>query len=265
MRYKRTGEPTALPVHLDDAKKQLAVEHTDDDAQIAAYIRAAVRYVETFTRRCLAASTYQMQLDSFWTGALDLPFPPLRGISSIVYKDTAGDTQTLATSYYDVDRSGLFGRVYAAYGQSFPSVRSHPDAVTITWQAGYGCPFTAATTGILTLSGWTPVDGEGITLMKTGGEDAALPAGLSEDTTYYVRDVVGSTCKLAATATGDAIVITDTGTGTHWFGVVPSTSRSAILLLVAHWYEHHMAVEDARMAPLPMGVESLLWAERVEL
>lgn len=42
-----------------------------------------------------------------------------------------------------------------------------------------------------------------------------LPAPLAENTTYYLRDVTSSTFKLAATAGGAAIDLTDTGTGTH--------------------------------------------------
>jgi len=266
VQYKRTIEPAALPVHLDDAKKQLVVEHSDDDIQIANYIRAATDYVESFTRRQLTAATHALQLGAFWSGALQLPYPPLRAVSSIQYKDSNGDTQTLAATEYDVDTAGLFGQVYAAYGKSFPSTRLHPDAITITYQAGFAAPFTAdADTDVISLLGWTPVDGEAIHLAKSGGESAALPAGLAEDTTYYVRDVSGSTCKLAASSGGSAIDITDAGTGTHWFGRIPQSLRAAILLLVTHWYEHRLAVSDGELLRnIPMGVESLLATERVE-
>ncbi len=42
-----------------------------------------------------------------------------------------------------------------------------------------------------------------------------LPAGLSPNTTYWVRDVAAHSFKLAATFGGSAIDITDAGTGTH--------------------------------------------------
>lgn len=59
--------------------------------------------------------------------------------------------------------------------------------------------------------------GSSIVQLTTTG---TLPAGLVTGTTYYVRDVSGSTFKLAATAGGAAIDITDAGVGTHsiqWF------------------------------------------------
>lgn len=46
---------------------------------------------------------------------------------------------------------------------------------------------------------------------------ADLPAGLSANTIYYVRDKTTNTFKVALTAGGSAIDITDAGTGTHSF------------------------------------------------
>jgi hypothetical protein len=54
-------------------------------------------------------------------------------------------------------------------------------------------------------------NGDTVVLETTG----TLPAGLSVETVYYVRDVAAGTCKLAATYGGSVIDITDTGTGTH--------------------------------------------------
>ncbi len=266
MRYKRTIDSAAFPVHLDDAKRQLFVEHTDDDDQITAYIRAATGHAEMFTRRKFAAATYQMQLSRFWRGALQVPLPPLRAVPLIQYVDQDGDTQTLSTSIYQVDTAGLFGVIYLAFDQSWPNTRNFPASVTITWQGGYAAPFSATfAADTITLSGWTPADDETISLMKTGGESAALPSGLSENTTYHVINSSGSTCQLAATSGGAAIVLTDDGVGQSWFGVVPNEARQAIMLLTAHWYEHRMSVGEERMFEVPDAVESLLMGLRVEL
>jgi hypothetical protein len=53
--------------------------------------------------------------------------------------------------------------------------------------------------------------GKQVYLTTTG----TLPAGLSVDTAYYVRDLTTTTMKLASESGGAAIDITDTGTGTH--------------------------------------------------
>lgn len=48
-----------------------------------------------------------------------------------------------------------------------------------------------------------------------------LPAGLSADTDYFVRDVTADTFKLAASAGGAAINLTDAGTGAHYLHTAP--------------------------------------------
>lgn len=62
-------------------------------------------------------------------------------------------------------------------------------------------------------------DGDAIVLTNSGG---GLPAGLSANTFYYVRDKTTDTFKVATTIGGSAIDITTAGTGTHYFnqGVV---------------------------------------------
>lgn len=72
--------------------------------------------------------------------------------------------------------------------------------------------FTAdATANTLTANGHAFADGDLVTLTTTG----TLPAPLTTSDTYEVRDVSGSTLKLAGTAGGAAIDITTTGTGAH--------------------------------------------------
>ena len=49
-------------------------------------------------------------------------------------------------------------------------------------------------------------------------------------------------------------------------GDVPQRYRLAIMLLAAHWYENREAIATSGAVPkeLPLGVESLLWIERVK-
>ena len=134
------------------------------------------------------------------------------------------------------------------------------NAVTIRFKCGYATKFTAATTDLVTASGHVLADTDVVQLSLSGGEDAALPAGLAENTDYYARDVTTSaSLKLAATSGGSAIDITDTGTATASFflGVVPQDVRAALLLLVRHF---DMGGDDD---DLPRSVQSLLWPYRI--
>ena len=61
----------------------------------------------------------------------------------------------------------------------------------------------------------------------------------------------------------DAIRITHTVGFGDAASDVPAGIRHALLMLVAHWYEHRVAVSDASMFVTPMAVDALLDNERV--
>jgi uncharacterized phiE125 gp8 family phage protein len=91
--------------------------------------------------RCLVTQTWEWKVDRFWGGIIRVPLPPLQSVGSITYIDPNGDTQTLATSVYnvlDTNNPTRAGRIELAYGESWPSTRHQADAVTITFTAGYG-------------------------------------------------------------------------------------------------------------------------------
>lgn len=263
MQLIKTILPTAEPLSTAELKTHLVVEHTKDDADIARYGRSARAYCETFCRRQIVAATYALRLDRFWQGSLWLPNPPLLTVSSITYVDADGDTQTVATTVYDVDTYGLMGRVYLAYNQSWSTARSHPNSVIVTYVAGSVIPFAATyATNLLTWSGHTPTDGTRVRVSNTGG---ALPTGLSADTDYFVIEASGSTCKLATTAAGSAVALSDDGTGTNFIGVVPDAIKHAIKLLVADSYEQRRDLVLGVSMQSSKAVERLLWSERVEM
>lgn len=91
--------------------------------------------------RALVTQTWVVKLPAFPCGEIvSLPLPPLQSVSSITYLDSSGSSQTLSASKYDVVTGGQIGRGYVrlAYGQAWPSTYEHPEAVTVTFVAGYG-------------------------------------------------------------------------------------------------------------------------------
>lgn len=64
--------------------------------------------------------------------------PPLLTITSIAYVDTNGDSQTFSSDDYSADLDSIPGRAVLNYGESWPSTRTQPQAVTVTFTAGYG-------------------------------------------------------------------------------------------------------------------------------
>lgn len=140
MGRSQTVAPATEPLSLADAKLHLRVVSDDDDDLITALIQGAREYVETFLRRQLVTATWAMTLDEFpdSDGDITLPLPPLASVTSIAYVDGDGDDQTLDSANYTVHTNCEPGKITLAYGESWPSTRDQPDAVTVAFVAGYG-------------------------------------------------------------------------------------------------------------------------------
>lgn len=196
--------PAAEPVSLLEAKAHLRVDVADDDILLVGLIKAARQWAETFTRRGFVTQEWKLLLDEFPTaqsgeagesGLIRLPLPPAQSITSVQYVDSNGATQTVAAADYTLDKAGEPARLVPAFGKSWPSARAVPNAVTVTFKAGYGTP------------------------------------GISPD------DSVSK---------------------------VPEAIKTALKILIGHWYEHREAVsEEQPLMPVPMALESLLWPYRV--
>lgn len=134
-----TSAPQDELLTLDEAKRHLRLYSSDLDDEVTSLIRAARDYCERFAARTLRASTTRtIKLEQWWCDQLELPFPPLLGITSIAYYDTNNSSQTLASSnYYAETSTDGGGCVEWTYNATIPSVYSREDAITVTYTAGY--------------------------------------------------------------------------------------------------------------------------------
>jgi uncharacterized phiE125 gp8 family phage protein len=141
MRLILTTGPTEEPIALPDAKRHLRVsdDATDEDALILDWIASARREAERVMGRPLVQQTWTGKMDYFPdSNEIEIPLAPLVSVSSVKYIDTDGDLQTFSSASYTVDLSGVLGRIYLNYGESWPSIRVEPNAVRIEFIAGYG-------------------------------------------------------------------------------------------------------------------------------
>ena len=142
--------PTIEVIPLAEARAHLRVTSTDDDATLAGIVLSARQYVEVETSRALIIQRWRTTFDGGWPVAYDgcgyrtrivLPRAPLSAVVSVQYVDENGATQTLATADYVVARVAdprQRGYIEPAFGVSWPAVRSQPEAVLVTYDAGYG-------------------------------------------------------------------------------------------------------------------------------
>ena len=132
-----TVAPTVEPLSTAEAKTHLRVDHSEEDGLIDDYVEAARRQVELFTRRALVNTTFTLKLDAFPV-EIRTPRSPLSSVTSITHIDCDGNSQTVASSVYDVDTDTEPGRIFLKFDQSWPDTRTINNAVTVTFVAGFG-------------------------------------------------------------------------------------------------------------------------------
>lgn len=129
------------PVTLQEARLQCRIDGTDEDALLGRLISAARDYCEKTQGRRYVTQTYDYILDDFPYGCdgIVLPLTPAASVTSITYRDTAGDTQTLDSASYRLLRGDVNapGRVVLKDGYSWPgTVSDEGEAVTVTFTVG---------------------------------------------------------------------------------------------------------------------------------
>lgn len=130
--------PAVEPITLDDAKRHLRVDHSDEDGHILGLIASARNWAENYTRRAFITQTWAATYDGF-PRVFHVERPPLQSVvaASFTY-DYDGTHTQVPTSVYDVDTDSEPGRVYEAYGQSWPTPRIIQNSVRLRFVAGYG-------------------------------------------------------------------------------------------------------------------------------
>lgn len=139
MLIRITG-PVGFPVTLEDAKAHLNVDHGADDPLITSLIGAATEHLESLLGRKLLTQRWELRLARFPRGAIEVPLPPCREIIGITYLDRDEDEQTLDLSSVRVSGLGTMegALVEARLSSPWPATATHPEAVRLRFDAGFG-------------------------------------------------------------------------------------------------------------------------------
>lgn len=167
MGYTLITAPATEPVTTAEAKAHMRVDISDDDTYIGSLITAARKYAENFQNRCLITQIWTLSLPAF-PHCIEFTKSPVTEINSITYIDTAGSTQTLSTSVYQLDATDGIGVVRLKYGQEWPATRSAEDynSVVVNFDVGYAdaasVPMTTKQAILMLVAHWytlrTPVN-----------------------------------------------------------------------------------------------------------
>lgn len=131
--------PAIKPLTLAEVKAQLRVDHDDQDALIGGLIAAATDHFDGWTgilRRCLCEQEWRIDYDGF-DRCMRLPLFPLITVTSLVYRDLAGDEQTVAAQSFALrtDDRGSFVRFADEFSR--PPLARGGAAVSLTARFGY--------------------------------------------------------------------------------------------------------------------------------
>jgi uncharacterized phiE125 gp8 family phage protein len=139
-----------MAVPLSTIKNALKIDYSDDDADLLRYRLAAIEVVERRTGQSLTVKPNVQYLSTF-TDAL-LPAVPFVAISSVNYTDADGNSQTLPSTEYAIDRS--CGPLPIIRFSSAP-VTKWGTTIDIAYTAGYdGAPEALVHCIIALVGGW---------------------------------------------------------------------------------------------------------------
>lgn len=139
----RLVTPPAEPLlPLEVARAQCNVTGSHDDDLLQAYVTAATTFLDGYSGilgRALVKQTWKQSYSGF-SAMLRLSLAPVLKIESLTYLDATGEPQTVDPAHYDLYEDGLGALVYFDQGWHAPQTANKPNAVTITYEAGYGDP-----------------------------------------------------------------------------------------------------------------------------
>jgi uncharacterized phiE125 gp8 family phage protein len=180
--------PASEPVSLDEAKAHLRVDGNYDDGLIGNLITSARKYLDGkdgILGRALVSQTWELVLDTwptsgcgFAANAVQIPLPPLTGITSVKYFDTDGNEQTFSSANYTIDAVSEPGWIVLDQGVSWPALLNAANVITIRFTAGYATVPEPISQAILLLIGHWYANRENV---LTGFRAAAIDVPYTVD------------------------------------------------------------------------------------
>jgi uncharacterized phiE125 gp8 family phage protein len=138
------SEPAYEPVSSAEAKRWLRIDadDTDHDLVVDMLIKAMREDAENRTQRAFISRQLLLYLSDWpwhrqYGVKIDLQHPPLISVDSFQYIDTDGVLQTLAADQYVVHDEYEPAFIIPEWEVTWPTIRRVPDAIQITFTAGY--------------------------------------------------------------------------------------------------------------------------------
>jgi uncharacterized phiE125 gp8 family phage protein len=135
----RVTAPAVSPISLAEAKAQMRVEGSDDDAIIQRLIDAAVAFVDVqgVLGRAMITQTWGQWLSPN-PSTVSLMLGPVQSVSAIKYYDLDGTLQTATLADFNVFGTPNRITITPKTGKAWPITQTRDDAIKIEYVIGYG-------------------------------------------------------------------------------------------------------------------------------
>lgn len=135
----RVTAPAVSPISVAEAKAQMRVEGSDDDAIIQRLIEAAVAFVDVqgVLGRAMITQTWGEWLAPNPSTVM-LSLGPVQSVSAIKYYDVDGVLQTATLADFNVFGTPNRITITPKTGKAWPTTQTRDDAIKIEYVIGYG-------------------------------------------------------------------------------------------------------------------------------
>lgn len=162
---------TAMVVTLEEAKAQLRVYHNDEDTYIGGLVAAANDWLggeNSWLGLSVAEQSWELTLNNFPSGRIDLPKPPLISVEGVNYTPST-NVETTLVGFRSIDVGvSCGGYILPAIGASWPKTNGQPGSVRIEFTAGYTTvPASIKHAALLLIAHWFE-NREAVTIDATG-------------------------------------------------------------------------------------------------
>lgn len=157
----RTIAPVAKLLTIQEVKAQCRIDGSDEDTLLLGLIDAATSYLDGYSGilgRALVNQTWQADFAGFGD-EVRLPIGNLVSVTSVTYYDASNAILTLSSLIYAAFSDALGPYIALKPAQVWPSSYARPDAVRVTWVAGYGAaasdvPIAIRQAALLLVANW---------------------------------------------------------------------------------------------------------------
>lgn len=131
--------PAVSPITLAEAKAQMRVEHSDDDAIVQRFIDVATAFVDAngALGKAMITQTWAQWLSPN-PNVVEIMVGPVQSVSAISYYDIDGNLQSAALADFDVFGTSLKKTIRPKSGKSWPVTQQRDDAIRVEFVVGYG-------------------------------------------------------------------------------------------------------------------------------